>query len=63
MAAADLVCFQTYSCSRHFLSTCVRVCGCVVSIPRDLFLSKCGGCLCLSGGDRGWSLERRGFEG
>ncbi|KAJ7700631.1 hypothetical protein B0H16DRAFT_1642226, partial [Mycena metata] len=26
MAAADLVCFQTYSYSRH-ISTCVRVCG------------------------------------
>ncbi|KAL1663935.1 glycosyltransferase family 20 protein [Schizophyllum commune] len=24
---ANLVCFQTYSYARHFLSTCVRVCG------------------------------------
>ncbi|KAJ6615117.1 trehalose-6-phosphate phosphatase [Mycena sp. CBHHK59/15] len=27
MVGADLVCFQTYSYSRHFTSTCVRVCG------------------------------------
>ncbi|KAI6029859.1 glycosyltransferase family 20 protein [Pisolithus microcarpus 441] len=27
MLGANLVCFQTYSYSRHFLSTCVRVCG------------------------------------
>lgn len=27
MLSANLVCFQTYSYSRHFLSTCVRVCG------------------------------------
>ncbi|KAJ7701179.1 glycosyltransferase family 20 protein [Mycena rosella] len=27
MLGADLVCFQTYSYSRHFTSTCVRVCG------------------------------------
>ncbi|KAG9310012.1 glycosyltransferase family 20 protein [Chiua virens] len=27
MLAANLVCFQTYSYSRHFTSTCVRVCG------------------------------------
>ena len=27
MLGADLVCFQTYSYSRHFSSTCVRVCG------------------------------------
>ncbi|KAF9009898.1 trehalose 6-phosphate phosphatase [Cyathus striatus] len=24
---ANLVCFQTYSYSRHFISTCIRVCG------------------------------------
>ncbi|KAJ7064761.1 trehalose 6-phosphate phosphatase [Mycena amicta] len=27
MVSADLVCFQTYSYSRHFISTCIRVCG------------------------------------
>jgi hypothetical protein len=27
MLGANLVCFQTYSYSRHFTSTCVRVCG------------------------------------
>lgn len=27
MLGADLICFQTYSYSRHFASTCVRVCG------------------------------------
>ncbi|KAJ7255827.1 trehalose 6-phosphate phosphatase [Mycena haematopus] len=27
MVGADLVCFQTYSYSRHFISTCIRVCG------------------------------------
>ncbi|KAH7909154.1 trehalose 6-phosphate phosphatase [Hygrophoropsis aurantiaca] len=27
MLGANLVCFQTYSYSRHFISTCVRVCG------------------------------------
>ncbi|KAL0959782.1 hypothetical protein HGRIS_011471 [Hohenbuehelia grisea] len=27
MLGATLVCFQTYSYSRHFTSTCVRVCG------------------------------------
>ncbi|KAJ7785336.1 trehalose 6-phosphate phosphatase [Mycena maculata] len=27
MVGADLVCFQTYSYSRHFTSTCIRVCG------------------------------------
>ena len=27
MLGANLVCFQTYSYSRHFLSTCIRVCG------------------------------------
>ncbi|KAH6908364.1 trehalose-6-phosphate phosphatase [Coprinopsis sp. MPI-PUGE-AT-0042] len=27
MLGANLVCFQTYSYSRHFNSTCVRVCG------------------------------------
>jgi trehalose 6-phosphate synthase/phosphatase len=27
MLGADLVCFQTYSYTRHFISTCVRVCG------------------------------------
>lgn len=27
MLGADLVCFQTYSYTRHFISTCIRVCG------------------------------------
>ncbi|KAF8524292.1 trehalose 6-phosphate phosphatase [Hysterangium stoloniferum] len=27
MLGANLVCFQTYSYSRHFASTCIRVCG------------------------------------
>ncbi|KAF9261690.1 trehalose-6-phosphate phosphatase [Marasmius fiardii PR-910] len=27
MLGANLVCFQTYSYSRHFMSTCIRVCG------------------------------------
>lgn len=27
MLGANLICFQTYSYSRHFISTCVRVCG------------------------------------
>lgn len=27
MLGANLVCFQTYSYSRHFASSCVRVCG------------------------------------
>ncbi|KAG6902178.1 hypothetical protein C0995_003274 [Termitomyces sp. Mi166 len=27
MLGANLICFQTYSYSRHFTSTCVRVCG------------------------------------
>lgn len=27
MLGANLVCFQTYSYTRHFTSTCVRVCG------------------------------------
>ncbi|KAF8591323.1 glycosyltransferase family 20 protein [Ramaria rubella] len=27
MLGANLICFQTYSYSRHFASTCVRVCG------------------------------------
>ncbi|KIY68652.1 glycosyltransferase family 20 protein [Cylindrobasidium torrendii FP15055 ss-10] len=27
MLGANLVCFQTYSYARHFISTCVRVCG------------------------------------
>ncbi|KAF8805723.1 trehalose-6-phosphate phosphatase [Phlegmacium glaucopus] len=27
MLGANLVCFQTYSYCRHFLSTCIRVCG------------------------------------
>ncbi|KAJ7021652.1 trehalose-6-phosphate phosphatase [Mycena alexandri] len=35
MVAADLVCFQTYSYSRHFISTCVRVCG-YESTPRGI---------------------------
>ncbi|KAJ7712566.1 trehalose-6-phosphate phosphatase [Mycena metata] len=35
MAAADLVCFQTYSYKRHFISTCVRVCG-YESTPRGI---------------------------
>jgi trehalose 6-phosphate synthase/phosphatase len=32
MLGANLVCFQTYSYSRHFTSTCVRVCGYEVTI-------------------------------
>ncbi|KAK7044437.1 trehalose-6-phosphate phosphatase [Favolaschia claudopus] len=35
MVGADLVCFQTYSYSRHFLSTCIRVCGYEVT-PRGI---------------------------
>ena len=27
MLGANLVCFQTYSYQRHFISSCVRVCG------------------------------------
>ena len=27
MLGANLICFQTYSYSRHFTSCCVRVCG------------------------------------
>jgi trehalose 6-phosphate synthase/phosphatase len=27
MLGANIVCFQTYSYSRHFTSCCVRVCG------------------------------------
>lgn len=27
MLGANFVCFQTYSYSRHFSSTCIRVCG------------------------------------
>ncbi|KAF9440738.1 glycosyltransferase family 20 protein [Macrolepiota fuliginosa MF-IS2] len=27
MLGANLVCFQTYSYTRHFISTCIRVCG------------------------------------
>ena len=27
MLGANLICFQTYSYSRHFTSSCVRVCG------------------------------------
>ncbi|KAI0782046.1 trehalose 6-phosphate phosphatase [Abortiporus biennis] len=27
MLGANLICFQTYSYSRHFISSCVRVCG------------------------------------
>ncbi|KAF5369086.1 hypothetical protein D9758_002906 [Tetrapyrgos nigripes] len=27
MLGANLVCFQTYSYARHFISTCIRVCG------------------------------------
>lgn len=27
MLGANLICFQTYSYTRHFTSTCVRVCG------------------------------------
>lgn len=27
MLGADQICFQTYSYSRHFASTCIRVCG------------------------------------
>jgi trehalose 6-phosphate synthase/phosphatase len=27
MLGAHLVCFQTYSYSRHFVSSCIRVCG------------------------------------
>ncbi|EKM75349.1 hypothetical protein AGABI1DRAFT_46667 [Agaricus bisporus var. burnettii JB137-S8] len=27
MLGANLICFQTYSYSRHFISTCIRVCG------------------------------------
>ncbi len=27
MLGANHVCFQTYSYSRHFISTCIRVCG------------------------------------
>lgn len=27
MLGSNLVCFQTYSYSRHFASTCIRVCG------------------------------------
>lgn len=27
MLGANLVCFQTYSYARHFISSCVRVCG------------------------------------
>ncbi|TDL22752.1 trehalose-6-phosphate phosphatase [Rickenella mellea] len=27
MLGANLVCFQTYSYSRHFISSCIRVCG------------------------------------
>lgn len=27
MLGANLVCFQTYSYSRHFTSSCIRVCG------------------------------------
>ncbi|KAJ7193542.1 trehalose 6-phosphate phosphatase [Mycena pura] len=35
MVGADLVCFQTYSYSRHFISTCIRVCG-YESTPRGI---------------------------
>ena len=27
MLGANLICFQTYSYSRHFTSSCVRLCG------------------------------------
>jgi trehalose 6-phosphate synthase/phosphatase len=27
MLGASLICFQTYSYTRHFISSCVRVCG------------------------------------
>ena len=27
MLGANLICFQTYSYSRHFTSSCIRVCG------------------------------------
>lgn len=33
MLGANLICFQTYSYSRHFVSSCVRVCG-YESTPR-----------------------------
>lgn len=35
MLGANLVCFQTYSYSRHFISTCIRVCGYEAS-PRGI---------------------------
>jgi trehalose 6-phosphate synthase/phosphatase len=35
MLGANLVCFQTYSYSRHFTSTCVRVCGYEIN-PRGI---------------------------
>ena len=35
MLGSDLVVFQTYSYSRHFISSCVRVCGYEVA-PRGI---------------------------
>jgi trehalose-6-phosphate synthase len=36
MLGANLVCFQTYSYSRHFTSACVRVCGYEISPGRGI---------------------------
>ncbi|KDN50097.1 hypothetical protein RSAG8_01433, partial [Rhizoctonia solani AG-8 WAC10335] len=36
MLGASLVCFQTYSYSRHFASTCIRVCGTRCNFPLSL---------------------------
>ncbi|CAK5262104.1 unnamed protein product [Mycena citricolor] len=35
MCGADVVCFQTYSYTRHFISTCIRVCGYEIT-PRGI---------------------------
>jgi trehalose-6-phosphate synthase len=36
MLGANLVCFQTYSYSRHFTSCCIRVCGYEISPGRGI---------------------------
>ncbi|TCD60628.1 threalose-6-phosphate phosphatase [Steccherinum ochraceum] len=36
MLGANLICFQTYSYSRHFTSSCVRVCGYEINAKGDI---------------------------
>ena len=52
MLGADLVAFQTYAYARHFVSSCVRVCGyeSVGSMGPDSVMGTEGAAITTSGG-------------